>query len=521
MRYSFRNTLCGLAVMIAAGMLAEQAAAQTVTLVEDNDTVDLAPASAISAPEEISLFDEQATDISLPATDVASAPVEEGSVATDIIPMEGSSDMLGDAEQEDISISIEGDSLSSQAPAAINFDEEMQKAAAPKATLSEAAAVKDTSSSAAKTVSNTPPVVSGKLLGAKDTGGFDENISPSISNELFQRMSDLEKQTTLLNLELKKERVQNEIAAVKAQRLKAQQEEEARKQEEERKRIEWENEQQRLMVAEQTKLKEAEAALEQLRQEKIVKAYKETMLGEIQKWIKVNAGAYAVVAQKEAEIKQLLDDYSKKFSLLQQKAVDLKGKAEAARVAHDKKVANLESQISILKTRLEAEIEASKKKVAEAKAEASKSTRRNPFATSITGGLTPLTQDKVKLSDEYAIMEITGKNDQLAAKLINIDGDIFLAKVGTTLRNGYTIDEITQTYVSAVKDNETDILYFSAGGVLEQEPVPSAVTLKDTDSEGNGKSGGSSSSSSSSRTARRNVNATQGIPSLGQGMFIR
>ena len=70
-------------------------------------------------------------------------------------------------------------------------------------------------------------------------------------------MSDLEKQTTLLNLELKKERVQNEIAAVKAQRLKAQQEEEARKEEEERKRIEWENEQERLMVAEQTKLKEA------------------------------------------------------------------------------------------------------------------------------------------------------------------------------------------------------------------------------------------------------------------------
>lgn len=108
------------------------------------------------------------------------------------------------------------------------------------------------------------PTVTGKLLGAEATGGFDENISPSISNDLFTKMSDLEKQTTLLNLELKKERVQNEIAAVKAQRLKAQQEEEARKEEEERKRIEWENEQERLMVAEQTKLKEAAAALEAL-----------------------------------------------------------------------------------------------------------------------------------------------------------------------------------------------------------------------------------------------------------------
>lgn len=109
-----------------------------------------------------------------------------------------------------------------------------------------------------------------------------------------------------------KERVQNEIAAVKAQRLKAQQEEEARKEEEERKRIEWENEQERLMVAEQTKLKEAAAALEALRQEKIVKAYKATMLGTTQKWIKTNAAVYAQMAKKDAEIRQILDDNTKR-----------------------------------------------------------------------------------------------------------------------------------------------------------------------------------------------------------------
>lgn len=41
MHYSFRNTLCGLAVVIAAGLLADQAAAQTVTLLEDDDTISL------------------------------------------------------------------------------------------------------------------------------------------------------------------------------------------------------------------------------------------------------------------------------------------------------------------------------------------------------------------------------------------------------------------------------------------------------------------------------------------------
>ena len=44
MHYSFRNTLCGLAVVIAAGLLAEQSVAQTVTLeADESDMVSLAP----------------------------------------------------------------------------------------------------------------------------------------------------------------------------------------------------------------------------------------------------------------------------------------------------------------------------------------------------------------------------------------------------------------------------------------------------------------------------------------------
>ena len=102
---------------------------------------------------------------------------------------------------------------------------------------------------------------------------------------------------------------------------------------------------------------------------------------------------------------------------------------------------------------------------------------------------------------------------------INIEGDIFMAKVGTTLRNGYTIDDITQTYLSAVKDNERDILYFSAGGILEQEPVASAVNMKGTATGINGT--GADNSTGPTNARGRRINVTQGIPSLGQGMFIR
>lgn len=475
MHYSFRNTLCGLAAIVAASLLAEQAAAQgTVALFEGDDTISLS--DDLGIPEEISLLDE--TVVGVPSNGLIS-PLQPTNASNDVIPMEGASDINMEFEdtqmEDDIDITIE-------APTP-----------APTKSLN--------------TKSTVVPemVAKGNLLGAP-TQGFDENIVSPIDSELFSKMSDLEKQTTLLNLELKKERVANEIAAVKAQRLKAQQEEDARKEAEERKRIEWQNEQERLKIAEETKLKEAAAALEKLRQEKIVKAYKVTMLETTQKWIKKNAEVYAQVAKKNEEIKSINEDAKQKLSSLKQKAADLKSKAEVARVNYDKKVANLENQISILKTRLEAEIESGKQKLAAA----TTGGKKNPFAVDGKGAMP---SEKIKLNSEYAIMEVVGQGDELAAKLINREGDVFLAKIGTTLKNGYTIDEISQTYLSAVKDNEKDFLYFSAGGALDHEPPSSDITIKDA--------APIDPNNPEAFTANRSVNSTQGIPSLGRGMFIR
>lgn len=488
MHYSFRNTLCGLAVLIAAGMLSEQAFAQgTVTLLaDDEDEVSLAPDTGTSVSDDISLMDQSMNvDVSLPGSGGLISP--SGSVAqsmpSDEIPMEintGAPNQVSvnfDDSDADIDMQIEAE------PRLVPAQPQAQPAAAP----------------------------AGGLLGAPaQAPAADIVLTDTVNNELFSRMSDLEKQTTLLNLELKKERIANEVAAVKAQRLKAQQEEEARKQEEERKRIEWQNEQDRLMVEEQRKLKEAETALEKLRQEKIVKAYKETMLASTQKWIKKSAEVYAEMAKKDQQIKDLLNDYKNKFGIIQQKAEETKAKAEAARINHDKKVANLESQISILKTRLEAEIEKAKQA-----ALASRTSKKNPFAGATSEAVAP---EKVKLSKEYAIMEITGQGDELAAKLINEDGDVFMVKVGTTLRNGYTIDEITQTFLSGVKDNEKDYLYFSAGGILDREPIKSDITLKDTGSDA--ANGGNDNSRGGGRR-RGSIATTSGIPSLGRGMIIK
>ena len=64
-------------------------------------------------------------------------------------------------------------------------------------------------------------------------------------------MSDLEKQTSLLTLELRREKVKNEIAAIKAARQKAVDEINEKKAEKERQRIEWEKEQERKLLVEE------------------------------------------------------------------------------------------------------------------------------------------------------------------------------------------------------------------------------------------------------------------------------
>ena len=495
MRYSFRNTLCGLAVLAAAGLLADRAYAQgTITLLaDDDDEVSL----DVNTPdsEDISLN----VDVSLPNPGGLISPTPQVAAAenqSDVIPVE-------------VEVEVEKDEANNgddSSQISVDFDDPIDEADI-EISAEPAAPVAAPQS---QPVSQAQPLLLG--AGASSVQPSMPTLNDNINNELFNRMSDLERQTTLLNLELKKERIANDIAAVKAQREKAQREEQARKEEEERKKIEWQNQQERLMVEEQRKLKETEIALEKLRQEKIIKAYKETMLASTQSWIKRNAETYAELAKKDEQLKNLLNDYKNKMSVLQQKAEETRAKAEIARVNHDKKVANLESQISILKTRLEQEMEKAKQAIAAG----GSGSRKNPFASS--GTSEAVAPEKVRLSKEYAIMEITGHGDDLAARLINEDGDVFMARVGTTLRNGYTIDEITKTFLSAVKENDKDYLYFSAGGILDREPTKPEVNIKDTSPK---EESSYSGSEGRGRDKGRKLNATKGIPSLGRGMIVK
>ena len=84
---------------------------------------------------------------------------------------------------------------------------------------------------------------------------YGNAILSKVDNSLFNQMSNIEKQTTILNLEYKREEVRNRIEALRIQRLKAQQEEANRLKEEENRIKDEENQRKIKEIEAQEKLK--------------------------------------------------------------------------------------------------------------------------------------------------------------------------------------------------------------------------------------------------------------------------
>ena len=308
-------------------------------------------------------------------------------------------------------------------------------------------------------------------------------------------MSNLEKETAILNLELRKEQVKSSIEALRNVQEKARQEENAKKEAERRKTIEWEKEQEKKVLIEKQKLKNLELLYERARQEKLLNAYKNKMLEERQAFIKSKAEIYNEVADLRNDRQKLVNEFKGRFIQLTKLADQATNDAIRVRDNYAKTISDLQTQISILRARLEA------------------SENANPFAENGSAEGTENAakeEQSSKLSDLYAIMEVRGKGENLAAKLINDSGMPFMVKVGTVLQTGHIIDEINTTYIRADKEGNKDYLYFSAGGILDKEPLHNEelkVKVSDPNEESQSSSGG--------------IVSSQGIPGVASEMTIR
>lgn len=337
-------------------------------------------------------------------------------------------------------------------------------------------------------------------LPPSDKGGvglFGSNDADEVINsDLFAQMSELEKKTALLNLELRREKLQNEIEAVKNARRQALAMEQEKADALKLKNLEFAKEQERKVLVEQEKLRELDIKFETLRQEKILNAYKNQMLEENQKWIAHNANFYKQIADLRKSKKELTEDTKAKLENLQKEARAAKDAHMAKINAYKKDVKDLQAQIGVLRSR----IDTMEKEREE--------TRLNPFAgasqpaaetpqleideSSVSGNTSGVTDEptETNLSKLYAVTEIRGQGGELVAKLINKSGTPFYVKKGTALQSGHIVGDITSTYVTAERDGEKSYLYFAAGGVLPAETSGFEVN-KETDAANaaSGKSG--------------------------------
>lgn len=331
---------------------------------------------------------------------------------------------------------------------------------------------------------------------------FGDSILVQTNNDLFNQMSDIEKQTTLLSLELKRERIRNEVEAAKAVREKAELERTAQEEAKKRQEAEWKNQQALNMVKAQEELKQKEIELEKVKQRKALTAYMNSMLEQKQLWINENGKLYDEIKKLKETNSSLRASYKNDLNIVQNESSKMLANADAARNNYERAVASLTAQNAQLRKRIETMEKASKD--ANANPFANKSKGGNQISTSADALIRP-----VNISKEYAIMEITGQGDELFVKLINKEGDSFVAKTGTILNTGHMIEEITPNYVQFDRNGLKDFLY-TATSALSSEPGKMSDDEK-----------ASSDQAPVISRPRTNLISDDSLPSVGNSMFVK
>lgn len=287
---------------------------------------------------------------------------------------------------------------------------------------------------------------------------FANSVLSKIDNDLFSQMSDIEKQTTLLTLELRREKIRSEIEAIKAQRTKAEEEKIAALEEKRRQEFEWKKEQEAKVYREQQALKEKEIELEKLRQRKALNMYMNKMLQEKQKWISENAALLNKIQEVEENRNEIAENFKQKLDSLTTLSNKMIQSANTAKNNHDRTVASLTAQNIQLKKRIEADAAAQ---------------NNGEMGASLTEVEEP--EIPIDLSQEYAILDIIGKGDDLVAKLINKMGDSFVARKGTVLHSGFVVEEITYKHIRFGRNGSKQYLY--TNGTIEPERMENDETL--------------------------------------------
>lgn len=358
-----------------------------------------------------------------------------------------------------------------------DFDLKMKSIGAPVTSAAEAlsaAASPDNSDTPLLTDEDLPKVVQYRSNPIEKLGN---NILSQMDDDLFSQMSEIEKSTTLLTLELRREKIRNEIEAQKAIRQKAFDDLERQKAEMKLKELEKEKQIEAQVLKEQQVVLDKQQLLEVLKQRKLLNAYMNHMLVSQQQWLKEKKALYDRLAMMEEEKKELTELFKQKIEKLVEASAQNMQAAEAAKANFDRVVKSLKARNEQLRKRIEADakiiknaqnslylksqsLEELQNKNAEL---AGNIAEANAVAAKVISTDDELSEESealpVKLSSQFAIMGIIGRSDTLAIEVIDVNGQPMSLKIGSSLPTGHVLKEIGSDYAMFTRDGINEYLY--------------------------------------------------------------
>ena len=308
-----------------------------------------------------------------------------------------------------------------------------------------------------------------------------ENLGNSVlsqmDSDLFSQMSEIEKSTTLLTLELRREKIRNEIEAQKSIRQKNADDLERQRAEEKLRALERKKQIEAKVLQEQQTLLDKEKVFEALKQRKLLNAYMNHMLTSQQEWLKEKEALYARLAEAEMEKKKLIEIFKGKVDKVLEASAKNIQTAELARANFERIVKGLKARNEQLRKRIEADakiIKSSKSNVyiKTPSIEELKDRASAAIGTSLVNEAAAMAvqaqmaeaeeeaeEEARRLSSEYAILGITGRAGVMSVDVIDSKGQPITLKVGSPLPTGHIVSEIGSDYVKFSRDGRDDYLY--------------------------------------------------------------
>lgn len=300
------------------------------------------------------------------------------------------------------------------------------------------------------------------------------SVLSKLDDDLFSQMSAIEKSTTLLTLELRREKIRNEIEAQKAIRRKNAEDAERLEAENKLKELERKKQIEAQVIREQQILADKEKLIEVLKQRKLINAYMNQMLVLQQDWLKEKESLYAQLSEADAEKKAVIASFKQKLDKVLEASAKNIQVAEAAKANFERIIKGLKTRNEQLKKRIEADAliiknaksslylkSQSIEELKDKNAALLNSGKDTSTSAKLEDAIATEAEDEEPflLSSEYAILGITGQAENMFLDLIDSQGQSATFKVGSVLPTGHVVSEIGPDFARFSKDGRDDFLY--------------------------------------------------------------